>query len=249
MSRPRPAGPVMLSTPSDPDTQALAPALAGRLLACFQQALGHDLPNKLVALQGLARFLGEELDGRLDDDSRASLERLGALARQIDEQVRALAEVGRTCCRPGPATPVDLAELWVEVGVEVRVQSGGRVVRFDRSPELPSPVLPRESLRRVLREVSRDALRRCPPERPLHIRLSGQPGGLMLEVTADAPAPAQPERAFEPRADSPLGPSAGLGLFHARLLAESWGGGLDLLDPEGGGGFLLRLPANESARK
>ena len=32
-----------------------------RLLACYQQALGHDLPNKLVALQGIARLLEEEL--------------------------------------------------------------------------------------------------------------------------------------------------------------------------------------------
>src|SRR5437867_10506140 len=98
------------------------------LLACFQQALGHDLPNKLVALQGLARLLALELAEQLDGETRASLERLAGLARQTHEQVAALADVGRTCRRADPAVPVPLADVWAEVKAEVHCTSGGRTL-------------------------------------------------------------------------------------------------------------------------
>ena len=53
-----------------------------RLLGCFQKALGHELPNQLVALQGLARLIEMEQADRLDDEGRAHLLRLADLARR-----------------------------------------------------------------------------------------------------------------------------------------------------------------------
>ena len=43
-----------------------------RLLGCFQKALGHELPNQLVALQGLARLIEMEQADRLDEEGRAT---------------------------------------------------------------------------------------------------------------------------------------------------------------------------------
>src|SRR5262249_38027329 len=52
--------------------------LAGveRLRVCYQQAVGHELPNQLVALQGTARLLEQDAGDRLDPETRADLTRL-----------------------------------------------------------------------------------------------------------------------------------------------------------------------------
>src|SRR5947209_3860755 len=101
-----------------------------RLLACYQQALGHDLPNKLVALQGLARLLDQELAEQLSGEAREWLARILGLTREIDTQVRALADVGRSCKQMGLATKIDLAELWAEVGAEIACQKRDRSISF-----------------------------------------------------------------------------------------------------------------------
>src|SRR5689334_5074425 len=101
------------------DFSSCGPAAAQRrLLACYQEALGHQLPNHLVALQGLARLLEEAEAGRLGPEGRTYLGRLAALARQVDDTVRALAEVGRVC-RDACGGPTDVADVAHEAGAEV----------------------------------------------------------------------------------------------------------------------------------
>ena len=57
----------------------------------MQKALGHELPNQLIAVQGLARLLDTETE-RLSDDGKEYLQRLGAAAQRSHEMVRALAD-------------------------------------------------------------------------------------------------------------------------------------------------------------
>ena len=72
MQSPRASAPDTASAPP-PDEEGRALARAERLLACYQQALGHDLPNKLVALQGLARLACEDLRPKADAESLETL--------------------------------------------------------------------------------------------------------------------------------------------------------------------------------
>ena len=48
-------------------------------MGVVQEALGHQLPNQLVALQGLARLLEEGEGGNLSPKGREQLGRLKAL--------------------------------------------------------------------------------------------------------------------------------------------------------------------------
>src|SRR5712691_8274059 len=93
-----------------------------RLFACYQQALGHDLPNKLVALQGLARLLDQELGGQLSGVAAECLQRVVGLTRQVHEQISALAELGRACRQTTLAGPSDLKTVWDEVNEETASQ-------------------------------------------------------------------------------------------------------------------------------
>ena len=71
------------------------------LLGCFQKALGHELPNQLVAHAGPGPpAWSMEQGDRLDDEGRALLLRLADLARRTDGLVRTLAEIGRLTARP-----------------------------------------------------------------------------------------------------------------------------------------------------
>ena len=80
----------VLHNPSSVSTEQ-----AERLLACFEKAVRHELPNQLVAIQGLARLVAEEQANRLDPEGRYQLDRLIALARRTDALVRVLADLAR----------------------------------------------------------------------------------------------------------------------------------------------------------
>lgn len=235
-----------------PLSSSTGPALPReRLLACYQQALGHDLPNKLVALQGLARLLGEELEGQLSGDALECLQRVVGLTREVHEQVSALAELGRACREGGLATAADLKALWAEVSAETILQTPGRAIVFECTEPLPAPVLPGRAARRVLLELVRHAIRRTPAPQPLRLRLACRvsPEGTHLELHDDGPSPsaAYLEKAFEPRLDGREEP--GLGLFLARLLAEGWGGTIQLSAPSEGGCLAsLQIPQRGDVR-
>ena len=66
-----------------------------RLLACLQKATGHELPNELVAMQGLVQLVQMEEGDHLGPESKDYLRRLVSRLRQTLELVRALAEAVR----------------------------------------------------------------------------------------------------------------------------------------------------------
>src|SRR5690242_14894170 len=68
-----------------------------RLTACYRKALGHELPNLLVGLQGLARTLEIEQGQKLDEEGRLYLQRLIQAAQKADTLVRTLAGLGKMC--------------------------------------------------------------------------------------------------------------------------------------------------------
>jgi signal transduction histidine kinase len=220
---------------------AADPTLPGRerrerLLACFQQALGHELPNQLVALQGLARMLDLEQGDRLDADGRGRLLRLADLARGADRLVRSLAEIGRLCRDPGPREAVCLAEAAREAAAEVNLLSPGQRVEYHFQE--PSPVLtvsPR-GLRHVLVQLIRNAAQAAVPGRALHVEVGGrrETAGVAWWVKDDGRGLSEAEapNLFEPFVG---GDGAGLGLFLVRQVVAGWGGSVRVQSEPGRG--------------
>src|SRR5947209_6737970 len=108
-----------LPTPCPETETAVAPERAAALLAVFQQTVGHDLPNHLIAIQGLARVLELEEGERLSPAGRDLLARLAAAAQRAHEIVGTLAEIGRVGREVHATEFVALAELGREVAAEL----------------------------------------------------------------------------------------------------------------------------------
>ena len=77
-----------------------------RLLNLLQKALGHELPNHLVAMQDLARLLEMDQAERLDDEGKDHLRRLAAATQRTHELIRTLADLVRASrTDPAPVPP------------------------------------------------------------------------------------------------------------------------------------------------
>jgi signal transduction histidine kinase len=233
------------------DYSVSGPAAAQRrLLACYQDALGHQLPNHLVALQGLARLLAETDGERLGPESRTYLDRLAALARQVDGTVRALAEVGRLC-RDACGGPTDVADVAREAGAEVSLLYSGHSVAYDFPQDLPPAAVSRQSVHAVLTQLLRNAVAAGRPGHLARVRVSARVLGRNVEVVVADDGrglpPVPPERLFSPLqpagCGTRLGEGLGLGLFLVRQVAACWGGGLRVQSDEGRGtSITLQLP-------
>jgi signal transduction histidine kinase len=204
-----------------------------RLLACYQEALGHQLPNRLVALQGLARLLEESAGDRLGPEVRSEVARLGDLARDTDRLVRALADIGRLCRDARTGGPVGVAEAAREAGAEVKVLSPGVVIEYDFPGDLPAAPVSRRSLYQVLVELLRNAAQAAGAA-PIHVGGRRAAAGIEVWVADDGPGlPAvSPQRLFAPfqRAGG-----RGFGLFLVRQVTASWGGSLRVHSEPGRG--------------
>jgi signal transduction histidine kinase len=207
---------------------------AERLLGCFQKALGHELPNQLVAVQGLVYLLQEEEGARLGAEGRATLERLAAVVKRTHLLVRELADVGRSVRRAPAAGAARLHEAVAEVVAEVKQLSPGQRIEYHvADPGVPLPV-PEAGLRQVLGCLLRHAAGRA-TGRPLTVEVGARPtpAGVEIWLAEDGPpfAPAERQQLFEPFA----GADPRLGLFLASLLVGVWGGTLDAATVPGGG--------------
>jgi K+-sensing histidine kinase KdpD len=232
-------------------SQLECPVQCGRLLACFQQALGHDLPNKLVALQGIASLLEQEATSDIGAEARDCLKRVIDLTRQVHAEVNALADIGRACRTPGSLVPVNLEDVWTEALATVKYHYPGRLEVHADSP-LPTLLMPREAARRVLLELLQFTARRASACGSLRVQRSCCSGSAstLLALQDDGPALTQTEckQLFTPTLPPDREPRDALGLFLARLLAEGWGGTLELSAP-GAGGCLCTLEIPHSPQE
>jgi signal transduction histidine kinase len=194
-----------------------------RLVGCFLKALGHELPNRLVALQGLARLLEADAGDRLDADGRAALVRLADLTRGVDSLVRHLADIGRLSRDPGRPEEASLAEAAREAAAEVKMASGKADVTYHFNDDSFSLPVSQRSLGLVLVELLRNAVQAAAPGRPPRVEIGGRrtSEGVEWWVKDDGrgfPA-GRREAPFEAFAAG-----GGLGLFLVRQVVAAWGG-------------------------
>jgi signal transduction histidine kinase len=216
-----------------------------RLLGCFQKALGHELPNQLVALQGLARLIEMEQADRLDDEGRAYLLRLADLARRADGLVRTLAEIGRLTKDSGPVEEASLAEAVSEAAAEVNLTAPGWSLRYAIDPRAAVVPVSRRSLRLVLLHLLRNAVQ-SDGGRASCVEVGSRRAANEVELWVKDDGRGLPEtqapRLFACFAG---GGTAGLGLFLVRQIVAGWGGAIRVhSEPGAGASFtvLVRTP-------
>jgi signal transduction histidine kinase len=218
-----------------------------RLLGCFQKALGHELPNQLVALQGLARLIEMEQADRLDDEGRSHLLRLADLARRADALIRSLAEIGRLTRDAGPAEEVSLAEAAREAAAEVNLTASAWSIRYALDPEATILPVSRRSLRLILVHLFRNAVQ---PEGGrascVEVGSRGVSEGIEWWVKDDGRglSDAQAARLFECFA---AGGANGLGLFVVRQIVAGWGGAMRVHSESGAGTTIAIVIRTRSA--
>jgi signal transduction histidine kinase len=215
-------------------------ARLARLLAVLQKGLGHELPNQLVAIQGLARLLELEEGERLSPEGQDYLARVAVGTAKVHALVSALAEVARLGWPPPPAEVVSLPEAVAEAIAQAKQLAPGGPVEYHGS--VPDMLLsaPRAPLRRVLVLLLRRAGTTCTGGRPLRVEVSARAGATAAEIRVAGDGlvlpPEQLERLFEPLTGAE---GNGLDLFLARHLAEGWGGAVRVEDQPGSGGALI----------
>jgi signal transduction histidine kinase len=201
-----------------------------RLLSLLQKALGHELPNQLIAVQGLARLLEAETEG-LSDDGKEYLQRLGAAAQRSHEMIRALADFLRALRAVKPGTRVSVADVVRESAAELNVLYPGRTVIYNFPETGPYVLVPAVVVRQTVGHLLRNALQAGSPEGGVRIEVGARQTENVVELWVRDNGPGlsveQQQKLFEPFAcrDNAL-PGLGLGLVLARQLAENWGGAI-----------------------
>ncbi len=210
----------------------------GHLLACLQEALGHGLPNQLVAAQGLARLVLEEQGPRLDAEGRDLLGRVADLSREADRAVRTLAEVVRAC-REAPPAGTDVREVAREAVAEAELLPGGATLGYDFQGEVVPLKVSRRALYQALAQLLRNACAAGEAGRPLRVTVGGRPrdGGAEVWVEDDGRGltPAQLRELSDALAGRRGAAGPGWGLFLVRQLAAAWGGAVRVWSEPGRG--------------
>lgn len=214
----------------------------------------HELRTPLASVRGLAEYGLQQNDAA----SREELLRLmtliaresGRMGRLIDDLLLlARFDAGR----PLDRRPVDLASIAAEAVQQARLVAPGRPVTL----EAADPVIvdaDAERLRQVIDNLISNAIHHTPPESPVMVTVTSDPGSGRLTVADRGPGmtPEQASRVFERfyRTDSArtrASGGAGLGLAIAASLAAAHGGELTVDSKPGrGAAFHLRLPQAEA---
>jgi signal transduction histidine kinase len=213
------------------------------LFTLYQRALGHDLPNQLVSIQGFARMVETDLPASTQAETRTRIGRVADLARKADEQMRALANIGRTLCSPPSPERIDLGELVHEAAIETRLVFNTVPVEYHFSVDAPVLTTVRVPLYRVVSELLRNSFQAV-ADRRLVIDLAagrGEAGSLVLRVSDNGRGmnDTMLRQVEATLAGRPAG-TMGLGLVFVRLALAGWGGAIRIRsEPEQGTAITL----------
>jgi signal transduction histidine kinase len=125
-------------------------------LEAFNYSVSHDLRAPLRPLQGFAEALLEEYGGKLDDQAKTYLQRIGASALRMSELIDDLLELSRMARAEVDFRAIDLAAIAQAIVAELRAGDPDRVVTFVCPPEAPAQGDAR-LLRIVLENLFRNA--------------------------------------------------------------------------------------------
>lgn len=239
-------------------TRAVVALEAGmRLREQFLDVVSHELRTPLTPILGYARLLLRRPE-RLSPDVREAMETIEASATRLEGVVARILDFQalRDVEPPARPAPVDPRALLERVAAAGRAQAGAAPVEVRlRAEGLPAPLLvDGERLEQILGRLMENAVTFTPRGR---VELAaGHADGALWVTVADSGVGIAPEhldfifgaftQAASPETRSHGG--LGLGLAHARTLAESLGGTLTVQSTPGEGSvFRLAVPASRPA--
>jgi PAS domain S-box-containing protein len=214
----------------------------------FLQAVSHDLRTPLAAILGLAITL-ERGDVDLSDDETKHLAgRIEHNARRLERLVTNLLDLDRLSRGVLTASfePVDVSEI-----VQRMVAETDQAVRERIQASLEPVVVPADppKVERIVENLLVNASRHTPEGTPIHVAVTGSPGGatILVEDQGGGVADDERERIFEEfrqGSDVPQSsPGIGIGLALVRRFAEMHHGRAWVEDRDGGGAsFRVFLP-------
>ncbi|MDX6650724.1 MAG: two-component system, OmpR family, sensor kinase [Solirubrobacteraceae bacterium] len=214
----------------------------------FVADASHELRTPLTSVLANLEVLSEQLgEGELGDAAGSALRS----SRRMRRLVADLLLLARTDAgRPAPREPTDLAGVVTEAAAEMGPIAGEHSLRVDAEPAVVDGT--RDDLHRLAVNLIENAVRHTPAGTSIEISVQRTSGEVVLAVTDDGPGidPELADQVFERfvRGAGDRAGSSGLGLAIVRAVAESHGGSVRLVRPDGGGTcFEVRLPAAELA--
>ena len=227
--------------------------LAEQLLACFQQVVGHELPNHLIAIQGLARVLELEEGAHLNPTSREYLHRLAANAGRVQTLTSALAEIGRARRDSQKSEILPPLEVAREAAAEVNQLFPEQTIEYHFLESTLLMVASRTSLHRVFVQLIRNAVQAGIAGQPVRVEFGTRLISDGAEIwVADHGRGLTPQRQQQLRefltGAIPMFPGPGLGLVLVRQVLSRWDASLIVDSQEGcGSTFTIRLPSRRIA--
>lgn len=194
-----------------------------QLFAAYQNFVGHDLPNQLVAVHAYSGLL-EESDGPRSEESKMLLGRIGAMSQRMGLQARRLFEIGNLLCESPWGPPLSLRGIAEEVVAGVRCKTGASGIDFLLPGPTPHVPLAEALLLRVLNELVANAVAAIGTGRAGRIDVTGEwsaAGGTI--VVRDDGVGIAPDRI-----GGMLRPTRMGGLLVAHQAAALWGGRLHI---------------------
>jgi hypothetical protein len=231
-----------------------------RLWELLRPTLSHDLPNMLVALQGLLQMLRQEETNRLSSGGLEYLKRLSALGQKLQGMVTTLRQLSRLS-GAAPAEEIAVAEMLRELAAACKQLLPRAHVIFHSSLKVPHVHAPRLLLHQSLLEITRLLAAQAPPG-DLHCFVASRRGNGEVELTIGAWTDSLPTSFNEARTPVPaprpgasprgldynlFGPENRLGLVLIEEMARNWGGRAETFDVPAQGKW-IRVTVPEQAR-
>jgi PAS domain S-box-containing protein len=222
----------------------------------FLQAVSHDLRTPLAAILGLAITLERGDVDLADDETKHLAGRIEHNARRLERLVTNLLDLDRLSRGVLTASfePVDVSEIVQRMVSETDPSIRDRI-RVSAEPVVVPADPPK--IERILENLLVNASRHTPEGTPIHVSVTGSPGGatILVEDQGGGVADDERERIFEEfrqGSDVPRSsPGVGVGLALVRRFAEMHHGKAWVEDRAGGGAsfrvFLPRTHPDEGA--
>ncbi len=203
----------------------------------------HDLRNLMVAF----RAAEWEMQSAAVPDGLREIVRLGLAG--VENMLRTLGtlhEFAKTGAMTLDLRPTDPAAVVGDAIAISRMDPAFKLhaVACEIPEGLPSVRGDRQKLTQVVVNLVRNALHATRPEEAVRVAASRRGDDVVMAVEDEGPGvpPAVRERLFQPFASTKGDEGLGLGLYMARLIVESHGGRLDLLDRPRGARFEVVIP-------
>jgi two-component system C4-dicarboxylate transport sensor histidine kinase DctB len=245
-------GPPLMSISAPVDDKRYRLEQAGQLLACVQKVAGHDLPNRLVAIQGLLELLLIEEADRLSPEGHQLVQRVQVATRRAHALTQALEQLCRSWTEQ-PAETLSLYEMARETGARINQLYSDRVIEYDWPEPAFQLTVPRRGLELVLFHLVRNAVQAVREDQVVRIAIGARQTSSGAEFwVADNGRGLTPEQAqqltalFTGQASTGLGD--GLGLVLVRQIAASWGGRIRVETESAGSRFTVALERGSRSR-